>query len=62
MQHALAPGLVGLVLSTAGTVATWNGGPAYEPRWYPLALIATAMPCAWIGGKLHGEKRDRPVI
>lgn len=54
MQHALASGGVGLVLSIVGAVATWNGGPAYEPKWYPLALIATAMPCAWAGGRLHG--------
>jgi hypothetical protein len=26
------------------------------PKWYPLALIATAMPCAWAGGKLHGRQ------
>ena len=54
MQHALVSGVIGLVLSTAGAVATWNGGPAYEPKWYPLALIATAMPSAWAGGKLQG--------
>jgi len=54
MQHALALGVVGLALSTVGAVATWNAGPAFGPRWYPLALVATALPCAWIGGKLHG--------
>jgi hypothetical protein len=54
MQHALVLGIVGLVLSTAGTVATWNGGPAFEPKWYPLGLIAIAMPCAWAGGRLRG--------
>ena len=48
MQHALALGAVGLVLSTAGAVAMWDAGPA----WYSLAVIAIAMPCAWAGGKL----------
>ena len=52
MQHALVLGAVGLVLSTAGAVATWNRGPEFGPHWYPLALIATALPCAWAGGKL----------
>jgi hypothetical protein len=52
MQHALIGGLVGLVLSTAGAVATWDR-PNLGPHWYPLALIATAMPCAWFGGKLR---------
>ena len=54
MQHALVYGVVGLVLSIAGAVATWNAGPAFGPRWYPLALVATAMPCAWAGGRLRG--------
>ena len=52
MRHALALGVVGLVVSTAGAITTWNAGPGYEPKWYPLALIALAMPGAWVGGKL----------
>ena len=53
MQHALAGGAVGFLLSTLGAVATWNKGPAYGPHWYPVALILTAMPCAWAGGALR---------
>ena len=53
MKHALIGGLVGLVLSTVGAVATWNAGPAFGPHWYPLALVATALPCAWLGGQLR---------
>lgn len=53
MKHALAGGLVGLLLSTVGAVATWDRGPAFGPHWYPLALVATAMPCAWVGGRLR---------
>jgi hypothetical protein len=53
MQHALALGVVGLVLSTAGAVATWGRGPAFGPTWYPLALVITALPTAWLGGILH---------
>ena len=52
MQHALISGLVGLVLSIAGAIATWNEGPGFGPKWYPLALVVTAMPCAWAGAKL----------
>jgi hypothetical protein len=51
MGHALAGGVVGLLLSIAGAVATWSHTPAMGPHWYPLALVVTAMPCAWIGGK-----------
>ena len=54
MAHSLALGIVGLVVSTAGAAATWNRGPTFGPRWYPLVLIATAIPCAWVGGKLRG--------
>jgi hypothetical protein len=53
MQHALAGGVMGLVLSTIGAVVPWNKGPAFGPHWYPLALIVLAMPCAWTGGKLR---------
>jgi len=56
MLHALISGLLGLILSTAGAIATWNGGPEFGAKWYPLALIAIAMPCAWIGGKIHARQ------
>jgi peptidoglycan/LPS O-acetylase OafA/YrhL len=54
MWHALALGVVGLALSILGAVVTWNGGPGFGPHWYPLALVAIAIPCAWLGGKLRG--------
>lgn len=53
MQHALALGVVGLALSIAGAVGTWNAGPEYGPKWFTLALVATALPCAWVGSKLR---------
>jgi len=52
VKHALALGILGFVVSTVGVVATWNKGPEFGPHWYPLALVATAIPCAWVGGKL----------
>jgi hypothetical protein len=48
MKHALILGVVGLVLSIAGAAAMWDAGPG----WYSLAIIAIALPCAWIGGKV----------
>jgi hypothetical protein len=57
MQHSLVSGLLGLILTIAGAVATWNGGPEFGEKWYPLALIAVTMPCAWIGGKIHASWR-----
>ncbi|HEY7405125.1 MAG TPA: hypothetical protein VIB39_16480 [Candidatus Angelobacter sp.] len=52
MQHALALGLVGVVLASVGAIATWNRGPAFGPHWYPVTLIVISVPCAWLGGKL----------
>lgn len=52
MLHALVLGVVGLLLSIAGTAGTWNRGPEFGPKWYPLALVATALPCAWVGGRI----------
>lgn len=51
MGHALVGGAIGLVLSVVGAVVTWNKD--LGPHWYPLALVATALPCAWVGGKLR---------
>lgn len=51
MQHALLGGAIGLVLSVVGAVVTWNKDMG--PHWYPLALVVTALPCAWLGGKLR---------
>jgi hypothetical protein len=53
LLHALVLGSLGLVVSTVGAVATWNSVPSLGPHWYPLALIALAIPPAWLGGKLR---------
>ncbi len=53
MEHALVLGVLGLIVSITGAVVTWNKGPAFGPHWYPLALIVTAIPCAWVGGRLR---------
>ena len=66
MLHALWLGIVGLVLSSVGVVATWNAGPEFGPRWYPLALVTSALPCAWVGGRIRemqlraGAERSEP--
>jgi hypothetical protein len=62
MTHAIALGFVGLILSTAGAVATWNQGPDFGPRWYPLFLVVSALPSAWAGGWLREHQlRARDV-
>ncbi|MEO5766934.1 MAG: hypothetical protein ABIS92_01160 [Polyangia bacterium] len=48
MRHALVLGAIGLVLSIAGAVAMWDASRA----WYPIALAVSALPSAWLGGRL----------
>lgn len=55
MHHAMILGLIGLVLSTAGAIVAV---PMHlGPSWYPIALVLTALPCAWLGGFLSRGKR-----
>ena len=53
MKHALVLGFIGVLSGTAGLLATWNAGPELGPKWYPIALVVTALPCAWLGGRLR---------
>lgn len=58
MAHALILGLVGTLIGTVGAVSTWDRGPGFGPRWYPIAVAAIPIPCAWLGAWLLGS-RDR---
>ena len=40
-------------------LATWGRGPEFGPKWYPLLLIAVAIPCGWAGGKLYAMAGER---
>ena len=51
MRHALMLGAIGTVLATAGAAAAKEMD--LGPMWYPIALVATALPCAWLGGVLY---------
>jgi len=53
MWHAMVLGVVGLVVSIAGAVATWNMQPPVGPHWYALLIAAISIPCAWIGGMIR---------
>jgi hypothetical protein len=56
MRHALVLGLVGFLMSLAGAVATWNRGPEFGPKWYPLAIVAFAVPCTLLGAWLRARQ------
>ncbi len=53
MKHALIGGAIGMVLATAGAVATWNRVPPLGPHWYSVALIIGALPTAWLGAQIR---------
>ncbi len=48
MTHALVFGAIGVVLNIVGGIVMWSAGA----HWYPVALAAISLPCAWIGGRL----------
>jgi hypothetical protein len=56
MSHVVTLGAIGVVVATIGAAATWNAGPAFGPRWYPLLLVVTALPCVWAGGMLRARR------
>jgi hypothetical protein len=51
MLHALIGAGIGMLIGTAGAVATWNKD--LGPHWYPVALVIGGIPCAWIGAKIR---------
>lgn len=57
MRHAMVLGLIGTALSAAGAVAATHAD--LGPVWYPIALVVTALPCAWLGGVLYQRKQLR---
>jgi hypothetical protein len=57
MAHALTLGGIGVVLSSLGALATIGAGPEFGPIWYPLSLVAIALPSAWVGGRLAEIRR-----
>jgi hypothetical protein len=52
MKHALIVGFIGLALTIVGVALNWNKGPEFGPKWFSIALVLAALPCAWAGGKL----------
>jgi len=58
MRHALILGAVGFVLSLPGAVFITTHTDL-GPVWYPVSLVVTALPCAWLGGVLYQKKQLR---
>jgi len=52
MGHALALGVIGTILGALGAIGAWE--MEMSPPWFLIAIVVTALPCAWLGAKLHG--------
>ena len=59
LTHALVLGSLGVILSAIGAIATWGKGLEFGPKWYPLALVLIALPCAWVGGTIRQRQLQR---
>lgn len=54
--HAVAVGALGCVGALAATIATWN--MHLGPAWYPLSIVALALPSAWAGGRVFASSTN----
>jgi hypothetical protein len=52
LAHAVVLGAIGFLFSIGGAAVAWDRGPGFGPAWYSLAVIAVALPGAWLGGRL----------
>lgn len=52
MSHAVALGGVEFVLAGASAIFLLPM-QFFGPDWYYYGLLVTALPCAWLGGRLH---------
>lgn len=53
MKYVIILGIIGIIAGSVGVVVGWN----LSQHWYPIALVVTAMPCTWLGGKLKTRNR-----
>jgi hypothetical protein len=56
MGHALVLGAIGVVFASLGALAAIRMD--LGPIWYPVALVLSALPCAWLGGALARARRS----
>jgi surface polysaccharide O-acyltransferase-like enzyme len=57
MAHAWILAIIGVLAAIAGTVATWDKGAEFGPKWYPIALVILAIPSVLLGGRFAAQRR-----
>ena len=55
MRHALTLGGIGFVVGILSSAAMWKDLPA----WFAVLLVAPALPCAWLGGRLQSAGKNK---
>ena len=55
--HAIVLGALGTLAGIGGIAAYFANPKEMGPIWYPFAVCAIALPCAWIGAKLMPAKK-----
>ncbi len=60
LRHALGLGVIGTVLGLIATLAHWNAGPEFCPKWCGLVLVVIAIPTAALGGFLGTPRESGP--
>ncbi len=59
MHHAWALAGLGTLGGVGGLVAWPQGGEAMGPLWYPVSILASAVPCILLGAWLAIRGRPR---
>ena len=54
MTHVWVLAFIGFALAILGTIVQWKLGN----HWYPIALVLTALPCTWFGGRLAAQETN----
>ena len=58
MRHALIIGALG----TLGSIAAAMAAPDLGPAWYAWSIVATALPSAWLGGRMFELRSAKAEI
>jgi len=56
MRYVWVLGFIGLTMAVLGIIVT--SGMELGPRWFPISLAITALPCVWLGGILYRRSEN----
>lgn len=59
LRHVWVLAWIGFAAALGGVAMSWNAGPEFGPRWYPIGLFVLAIPTVWYGGRLYLSRAAR---